>query len=98
MPGSSVYSSTNSDSCSNAFVIAAVKQLELIRTYDNVEDDKCLGCVGKKCFIHEGGGVLVVQCWHDGLGTREPVVVVCAFVSSSIRAEPCNLGQGSCSG
>ncbi len=23
-----------------------------------------------------GGGVLIVQCWHDGLGTREPVVVV----------------------
>ncbi len=45
-----------------------------------------------------GGGVLVMQYWHEGLGTREPVVVVYAFVSSSIRAEPCSLGQGPCSG
>ncbi len=34
-----------------------------------------------------------MQCWHEGLGTREPVVVVYAFVSSSTRAEPCSLGQ-----
>ncbi len=37
------------------------------------------------------GGGLLMQCWHEGLGTREPVVVVYAFVSSSIRAEPCSL-------
>ncbi len=42
-----------------------------------------------------GGGVLVIQCRHEGFGTREPVVVVYAFVSSSTRAEPCSLGQGS---
>ncbi len=45
-----------------------------------------------------GGGVLIMQCWHEGLGTRVPVVVAYAFVSSSARAEPCSLGQGSCSG
>ncbi len=43
-------------------------------------------------------GMLRVQCWLEGLGTREPVVVVDAFASSSIRAGPCSLGQGSCSG
>ncbi len=42
------------------------------------------------------GRVLIIQCWHEGLGTREPVVIVYAFVSSSTRAEPCSLGQGSC--
>ncbi len=26
--------------------------------------------------------VLIMQCWHEGLGTREPVVVVYAFVAS----------------
>ncbi len=31
-------------------------------------------------------GVLVIQCCHEGLGSREPVVVVYAFVSSSLRA------------
>ncbi len=45
-----------------------------------------------------GGGGLIMQCWHEGLGAREPVVVVYAFASSSTRAEPCSLGQGSCSG
>ncbi len=47
--------------------------------------------VGRKV----GGGVLVMQCWHEGLGIRGPVVVVYAFVSASTRAEPCSLGQDS---
>ncbi len=49
--------------------------------------------VGRK--VGGGGGVapLVVQCWHEGLGTREPVVVMHAFVSSSIRSEPYILGK-----
>ncbi len=40
-----------------------------------------------------GGGGLIMQCWHEGLGTREPVVVVYAFFSSSTRAGPCSLGR-----
>ncbi len=51
--------------------------------------------VGRK--VARGGGLLVMLCCHEGLGTRESMVVVYAFVSSSIRAEPCSLGQGSCS-
>ncbi len=47
-------------------------------------------CVGKEinaCMIRweERVGVLIVQCWHEGSGTREPVVVVPAFVSFSIK-------------
>ncbi len=33
-----------------------------------------------------GGLVLVMHWWHEGLGSREPVVVVYVFVSSSINA------------
>ncbi len=43
-----------------------------------------------------GGGVLLVQCLHEDLGSREPVVFVYAIVFSSIHAESCSLGQGSC--
>ncbi len=42
--------------------------------------------------------MLLVQCLHEGLGSREPVVFVYAFVFSSIRAESCSLGQGLCLG
>ncbi len=38
-----------------------------------------------------GGGVLIMQGGHDGLGVREPMVFVYAFVSSSIRVEPSSL-------
>ncbi len=57
MSRSSVHSSANSDSCINAFVIATVKRLELTRTSDNVEDDECLGCVGKNVVFTRGRGV-----------------------------------------
>ncbi len=33
------------------------------------------------------GGEWLVQCWHEDLDTREPVVVMPAFVFSNIRTE-----------
>ncbi len=48
-------------------------------------------CVGDRVGRKVGGGVLIMQGWHEGLGVREPMVFVYTFVSSSIRVEPCSL-------
>ncbi len=45
----------------------------------------------KECLI--GWEELLVECWHEGLGTREPVVSMHVFVFSSSRTEPCSLDQ-----